>query len=145
MNPSPRVEGIRLGQRPGGFRHVARVPRMHHRHGETGRGSRGDHGPLVSPGGFADHPRGLHRLAPHHEGGHAGVIGGHGPAFAGRPQGDIKLSCGHIKTHTKRSSRQQHSSPARPCMRRALGLRATVRALGGTDVTTHAPLRSRRT
>jgi hypothetical protein len=59
MGQGPRVQGIRLGQRPGGFGKVTRLTGIDHHHGAAGRGERGDHGPLVAPGGFEHNQRGM--------------------------------------------------------------------------------------
>jgi hypothetical protein len=89
--------------------HVARVAGIDHGHGKSGRGERGNHGSLLAARGFEHHEGGLYGLEPRHQGGHASVIMGHGPPFAGGPHGHIELGFRHIHTHKTLWSRHQAS------------------------------------
>ena len=143
MGQRARVERLRLGQLPSGLRKVTRLAGIDDRDGQPYRRQRRHHGPLVASRGVKHHQGGLHSLESLHQDGNTEVIVGHGPAFAGGPQGDIELGFGDIDPNKTLWGRPHHSSLARPCQIRAAWLRATVRALEGVDVTTQAPLRSR--
>ena len=141
MGEGACIEGIRLGQRPGGFGEGPGLAGIDH-HREARRRQGRHHSSLVASCGLADHPGGLQSLESLHQGGNPGVIVTHDPAFARGPQGDIALGFGDLDANTTLWGRQHHSSLAQPCQIRAAWLRATVRALEGVDVTTLAPRRS---
>ena len=109
MGQGPRVEGICLGQLSGGFGKVTGLARIDHRHRQSGGGQRRHHGPLVAPRGFKDNQGGRHGLEALHQGSNPGVIVGHGPTFAGGPQGDIELGFGDIDTNKTRRGRHHYS------------------------------------
>ena len=101
MGQGPRVKGIRLGQLSGRFGNVTGMERIDHRYRQSGGGQRRHHGPLVATRGFEDNQGGRHRLEARHQGSNPQVIVGHGPTFAGGPQGDIELGCGDIDTNRR--------------------------------------------
>ena len=104
-----RTEGIRLGQRPGGFGEATGLAGIDHRYRKASRSQGCHHGALVASRGCEHNEGGLHGLEPRHQGGNPGVIVGHGPPFASGPQGDSELGFRHINTNTKLWSRHQDS------------------------------------
>ena len=143
MGQRTRVERIRRGQQPSGLSNVTRVAGSDDRDGQPCRRQRRHHGPRVASRGFPHNQGRRHRLASRHQDGQPAVIVGHGPTCAGGPPGDLELGVCDIDPTNTRCGRPHHSSLAQPCQIRAAGLRATVRAREGVDVTTQAPLRSR--
>ena len=109
MGPRARVEGSRLGQRPGGFGNVTRLAGLDYRHRKSGGGQRRHHSPLVAPRGFQDTQGGRHGLEPLHQGSHPDVIVGDGPPFTRGSQGHSQVGFGHINTNKPRRGRHHHS------------------------------------
>jgi hypothetical protein len=78
-------KGIRLSQPPDGFGNVTCLAGIDHRHRQSSRGQRRNHGPLVASRGFEDDQIGLHGLESCHQGGNPAVIIRQTPTFAGGP------------------------------------------------------------
>jgi hypothetical protein len=109
MGPRAGVEGIRLGQLSGRLGKGARLTGIHHRHGQPRRCQRRHHGPLVAPRGFEDNQGGQQGLQSCDQGGHPGLIVGHGPPFTRGSQSHIQLGFRDIDPDNIRRGRHQHS------------------------------------
>jgi hypothetical protein len=139
------IEGIGFGQLPGGVCKVPALTGLDHYDGSGRRRQRGHHSALIAPRGFEHTERWSDLLEAGDSGGTPRRIVRDRPTFARGAQGNITGRGGNIYTNTDLRDSHDNSSLAPPCRMRARWHRPTVRALGGQDATTHAPLRSQRT
>jgi hypothetical protein len=109
MGEGPRLEGIRLGQRPGGVGAVPGLAGIDHHPREASRPQGCDHGALGASRGFEHHEGGRHGLKPCPQRGNPGIISDHRPTLAGGPQRDIAWGFRHINTNKQRWSRHSDS------------------------------------
>ena len=139
------VQRIRLGQLARGSRKIPGLPRIDDDHGQARRSQGARHRALQAAGGFQHDQGGVEGLEPVHERRDPAGIVGDGPALPGGAQGNIELGFGHINTHKALARHSYALLSARPCRYGLNGTRQLYGLWGVQDVTTHAPLRSRRT
>ena len=109
MRQRARLQRLRRGQRPGGARTIARLPRVDDDHGATSRRQRRRGGPLQAPSGFQHHQGGVEGLPLFYERRDSIGIVRHGPPLSGGAHRHIPLGFRDINPSKARHVTQRNS------------------------------------